>query len=74
MTPEEIEHLEAEQERFGGPDGWMVVHHRASGSTTCHFGPFPTLVGAMMWWKEEGEPKGVSPSFIPLYLDVDWSR
>ena len=74
MTPDEIADLEATHNSFGPPDGWMIVHSRASGSNTCHFGPFLTLVEAMTWWKKQGESKGVSPSCIPLYLDVDWSR
>lgn len=56
------------------PNGWMIAHHRAAGSSTLHFGPFVTMGDVEKWMRDVGEPNRVSGLIIPLYRTVDWSR
>lgn len=51
-------------------DGFVIVHHRAFGST-CYFGPFVTIERAHEWLAEHKDVRGL---IVPVYLTVDWSR
>lgn len=57
-----------------GPDGcsgWVLELHRASGSSTLHWGPFATRDEAALFALEHRLP---SCTLLPLFLDVDWTR
>jgi hypothetical protein len=59
------------QEAFDpdAPDGYAIIHYRASGSSTCYFGPFDTLEAAQEWLHENAVG-----FIVPLYKTVDWGR
>lgn len=56
------------------PDGYVIVHHRAAGSSTLYFGPFITQEEAFAWMDDVGDKERVNGMLIPLYLTVDWRR
>lgn len=51
------------------PDGYMVVHCRAT--DTLYFGPFKTLDAVDEWCAKNPQ---VLAGIVPLYLTVDWNR
>lgn len=58
---------------FPGADGFIIIHHRASGSSSLYFGPFASVEEARAWVLEN-DAKGVSGYIVPVYKSVDWSR
>ncbi len=53
------------------PTGWALQLSRASGSSTLTWGSFVTVEDAVDWAYEH---KLLGAVYIPMYLDVDWTR
>jgi len=53
------------------PAGYMIVHHRAAGSSSLYFGPFAGKAEIKDWAAAHPDVTG---AIVPLYRTVDWSR
>jgi hypothetical protein len=77
-TPERDEMVKLANKRlmeeaiYGNPDGFVLVHARASGSSTCYFGPFASREELDAWVDEHPEVRG--GSVVAMYKTVDWRR